>query len=244
MIYVILGMHKSGTTLISQILHHSGINMVDDAKAHVSYEQGNQYERESTQAINQAMLSSEGAFSLDIAPPKKLEVTPTQRARMQEIIQNCNEKYTDWGFKDPSTCLVYPAWASVLPKYKIIAIYRSPSEVWQRYRSKSIRRSYRVPDAAWTFVRRWCDYNANILTCLQSTKMDFLVLNYQSLMTTQTEFDRLQEFVGIKLDDMRDMSLYHYQPRKLVLLDTAAWLVHKQTGHHPGEIIKQLEALR
>jgi hypothetical protein len=30
MIYVVLGMHKSGTTLVSQLLHQSGISMGED----------------------------------------------------------------------------------------------------------------------------------------------------------------------------------------------------------------------
>ena len=51
MIYIILGMHKSGTTLISQILHKSGINM-GNFNEDVSYDQGNKYERPASQKIN------------------------------------------------------------------------------------------------------------------------------------------------------------------------------------------------
>ena len=29
MVFVVLGMHKSGTTLISRMMHESGINMID-----------------------------------------------------------------------------------------------------------------------------------------------------------------------------------------------------------------------
>lgn len=48
MIFVVLGMHKSGTTLVSQILHHSGIPMGDGFDENVTYDGGNKYEREST----------------------------------------------------------------------------------------------------------------------------------------------------------------------------------------------------
>ncbi len=44
MIYVIFGMHKSGTTLVAEMLHKSGINMGDFDES-VSYDIGNQYER-------------------------------------------------------------------------------------------------------------------------------------------------------------------------------------------------------
>jgi hypothetical protein len=52
MICVFLSMHKSGTTLVSEILHHSGINMGDDIDEHVSYDRGNKYEHESTLGLN------------------------------------------------------------------------------------------------------------------------------------------------------------------------------------------------
>ena len=43
-IYVVLGMHKSGTTLISQILHHSGVNMGGaEIETSRSYDEGNKY---------------------------------------------------------------------------------------------------------------------------------------------------------------------------------------------------------
>jgi len=65
MIYVILGMHKSGTTLISQILHKSGINM-GEFNEDVSYDQGNQHERPAAQKINREILKCGDAHSLDV----------------------------------------------------------------------------------------------------------------------------------------------------------------------------------
>jgi hypothetical protein len=218
--------------------------MVDDTKSHISYDKGNQFERQLTQEINHDLLNSHGVFSLDISPPKKLEITSSQRSQMREVIHCCNEKYLDWGFKDPRTCLVYPLWASELPEHKIIAIYRSPDEMWQRYRSKSVRRSYRVPGAAWKFIKRWCEYNAKILDYLQNTNRNFLVLSYQSLMKTQAEFERLQNFVGINLNDRRDLSLYRHRQQNDEFIKHIAWLIEKQAGYHPEKILKSLDALR
>lgn len=243
MIYVVLGMHKSGTTLISQILHHSGINMGDDIDTHVSYDQGNKYERDSTKMLNIEILSSYGMRSLHVTTPTTLWMTENQRVRMREIIRSCDERYADWGFKDPRTCLVYPLWASELPEHKIIAIYRSPDELWRRYRPRSIRRRPGEPYRAWKFAKRWCEYNANILTYLQNTQMGFLVLDYRRLMTAKTEFDRVQEFVGGELEDRRRIDLYRNRPRESFLIKFAMWLVYKQTGCRPEEIINQLEAL-
>jgi len=255
MIYVVLGMHKSGTTLVSQILHHSGINMGDNINTQVTYDQGNQYERESTRAINIEILRANGTqesrwrklllgtISNDSPVSDVRLLTEDQRTRMQAIIRNCNAKYTNWGFKDPRTCLVYPLWASELPEHEIIAIFRSHDEQWQRHRPKVIWQRYHEPFKIQKFMKRWCRYNASILTNLQDTETNFLILDYQKLMTTQTEFDRLQEFVGIELEDRRRMRLYRNRPKDSILVKTIAWLVYKQTGYHPKQIIQQFEAL-
>ncbi len=245
MIYVILGMHKSGTTLVSQILQHSGINMGESIDASISYDQGNKYERRSTRILNGEILGCNGMEIIDLVAPDTPQLTEEQRGRMREIIQNCNEQYMDWGFKDPRTCLVYPLWAAELPEHKIIVVYRSPAELWLRFRPVHVRNRYRDPFVAWKLMQRWCEHNVNIVNYLQNTQMDFLVLEYQRLMSTQEEFYRLQEFVGIELNDRRRMGLYRRRSsKKFLLLEIAAWLIHKRTTHHPKRIVQQLETLR
>jgi len=257
MIYVILGMHKSGTTLTSQILHHSGINMVDEIKAQeASYDRGDYYELDSAKAINMEIMRANGyqesnwrkvllgTLSRDNSFSDASLLTKDQRTRMREILSNRDAKYAHWGFKDPRTCLVYPLWALELPEHKIIAIFRSHNEQWQRHRPQSIWQQYREPYKIVKFIEKWCRYNANVLAHLQKTQMDFLVLDYQRLMTTQAEFDRLQEFVGLELEDRRKKDLYRNRPKDSVLVKIATRLVYKQTGHHPEKIMQQFEALR
>jgi len=256
MVYVILGMHKSGTTLTSQILHHSGINMGDGFDARITYDRGNRYERESTKTINIEFMRSVGYSESDwrkvlsgtlsknnpFADVRLL--TEKRRARMQEVVRTCNAKYTNWGFKDPRTCLVYPLWAAELPEHRIIAVFRSHYEQWQRHRPEVIWQRHREPYKVLKFIEKWCRYNACILNYLQDTRMDYLVMDYHRLMTTQTEFDRLQEFVGMKLEDRRIQSLYRNRPKSSVLVEIGTWLVDKQTGHHPKRILREFEALR
>ena len=56
MIYVVLGMHKSGTSLVAQTLHESGIRMgaFDDR---LDYERGHKYEHREFQQINRELLA-------------------------------------------------------------------------------------------------------------------------------------------------------------------------------------------
>jgi len=106
MIYVVLGMHKSGTTLIAQILHHSGVNMgeIDDS---VSYDSGNKYERHSTLQLNEDILGQGSVNSIELTAPDMLSLSDSQRERMRQIIASNEAKYNgNWRFKEPRTCLV------------------------------------------------------------------------------------------------------------------------------------------
>lgn len=244
MIYVILGMHKSGTTLVSQILHHSGINMGNEIEDKVSYDDGNKYERAETKAINKEIIGTTRQSVLEFSLARYSSITEEQRARMAAIIKQCNEQYPNWGFKDPRTCLVYSAWASMLPEHKIIATYRSPEEVWPRFRPMKVTRRHLEPYWAWQFMQIWCKHNASVVSYLQNTSMKYLVLDYPKLMSTKVEFDRLQEFVGFKLEDQRKVSLYRSRPKRPIMLRVATLMVYKQTGWHPNIIRQQFEALR
>jgi len=241
MIYVVLGMHKSGTTFVSRTLHHSGINMVDEGDHHLSYDQGNKYERVSTKALNQALLGSEGVHSLDLSLPEKLRVTRDQQERMQRLVENYEERFDNWGFKDPRTCFTYPLWAKALPQHKLIAVYRPIEELWRRYRRS---RGILVPTDALLLTKRWYEYNACIIKYLQQTDMQYLILDYSLSMREESEFLRLQDFVGKQLNDERDRSLYRSRGGKYVLLTIAKWLYYIQTKRSVDEMARHLNMLR
>jgi hypothetical protein len=236
-------MHKSGTTLVSQILHHSGINMGDEIDENQSYDQGNQYERRSTQHLNMEILGAKDSGVLFLARPKTLIMTSAQRDRMGEIIRTCNARYVNWGFKDPRTCLTYPLWAGELPVHKLIAVYRAPEEIWPRFRYNGLKYWIANPWFAWAFMQRWYEHTINILDFCEKTSMDYLVLSYKELMTGSDEFERLQSFVAQPLLDRRRRDLYRGQSRSYPALTIATWLMARKTGYTPDQLLVRLEQL-
>ena len=162
MIYVVLGMHKSGTTLVSQILHHSGIDMGDFDES-VSYDRGNKYERASVLALDMDILDAPDDEVLDLGVRGPLQLTDAQRARMREIIADGQSRHADWGFKDPRLTLVYELWAQELPEHRLIAVYRDPAEAWPRFKWRG-RRLYHTNFArAAAFLDRWHEHNECLL---------------------------------------------------------------------------------
>jgi len=220
MIYLVLGMHKSGTTLISQILHESGINM-GDFNANITYDQGNKYERESTKQLNKAILNCGDAISIsvnNIIPSDKISLEYHKKGK--EIVNQLNNTFINWGFKDPRSCLLCNFWISLLNPCKVIFVFRDPKSIYKRYtnyfKAKSRKKAFEV---GWEALRSWYLYNATVLNSCQSlvAQENFLILKYDQLLhNNEREHLRLETFLEQPLKNVIDTSLYRNQPKSSI----------------------------
>ncbi len=243
MIYVVLGMHKSGTTLLSQILHHSGIDMgeFDDA---VTYDGGNKYERAEPLDLDMDIMWAPDTEVLELEVPDRPTMTDDQRARMRRIIADCSAAHEDWGFKDPRACLLYDLWAEELPPHRIIAIHREPSEVWSHFKWHGMRRHHDNFKRAYSYLCRWHEHNAALLRILPSSPHPWIMLGHRELMTDPAEFTRLEAFVGRPLKDMRRQSLYRNRPRQDLFLAAAEAFHAYRRARSSAEAMAALGELR
>ncbi len=200
MIYVVLGMHKSGTTLVSQTLHKSGVSMGREFDERVTYDQGNQWERHESFLINLDIVGSNEAQYYSLDNWRRVTSPPTAaiRERMLRLVETAEGAGGDWGFKDPLTCLTYPQWRSVLPPHRLICVYRSPAEVMRHYRVRDL-----APLHARRVLRAWANYNAGVLDAIQHAEGPVALIRYEALMQDEREFARFDAFAGGGLVDMR-----------------------------------------
>lgn len=238
MIYIVLGMHKSGTTLVAEILHKSGIPMIGDQDGDPSYDKGVKYERVSTANLNKGILNSGDVESFNMRHSESLDLSDKQRNRMIEIIREYQSRGNDWGFKDPRTCLTYELWNSYLPEHKLIAIYRHPTQVWLHYRS------WRYIFHTWRVLRTWTLYNLKIMTILENTNRSYLVLDYESLMSDQDELEKLRQFVGHELVDARKESAYRKRSTKSGLVSMTDFFRGSIGLTRSSHILHKLEGLK
>lgn len=241
MIHVVLGMHKSGTTLVSQMLHASGVDMVDDVDAGRGYDDGNKWERESTKAINHALLGSSGLYSLVGVRRGGESVCADARSRMSAVIRDVGSRHADWGFKDPRTCLTYDLWARELPEHRIIVVYRTAEEAWAHYwRTAGGRRRLTVFRE---FLPRWCEYNAAILSVLARTSMPAIVIHYGSFMRDAEELRRLGRFLERPLVDVREPRMSRSVPGRFDAYRTALACHRFLGGRDPATLVADLHRL-
>lgn len=265
MIYVILGMHKSGTSLVTEMLHQSGINMGDFDDS-LTYDQSNKSERHETQELNRDLLHGllipplgyllRRPFRPPLDPAgyrrnkdsiaiirtralARLRQNTAPPAEWHQLIDNLNNRYSNWGFKDPRTCLTYPVWQRALPPHKVIIVYRHYGQLIQRYRVKSwdAARLFRV-------LHGWTIYNQSNLAVGRSSDNPTLILNYEKLMSEDQELDRLSRFIGRPLVDVRKPQLYRNRATKREVDPPLSRLVTPILPVQPQTLFSQLEELR
>ena len=225
MIVVLLGMHKSGTTLVAETLHHSGIHMAD-VPDELGYDESNKFERHEAQRINRRLLHpvlvpTRQGFALRNAGLDRagyernvdslawvrrralaqlVDRAPTEP--VTEMVTTLDDQHEHWGFKDHRTCLTYQWWQRALPEHRVVAVYRPFDEVILRYRAR-----WRSPIRTLRIARSWIIHNELLADHLEA-RSDFVLLRYDELMGDDIEFARLCDYFGLDLVDRRKPELY------------------------------------
>jgi hypothetical protein len=241
MIVVLLGMHKSGTTLVAETLHDSGIHMAE-VPDELSYDESNKYERHEAQRINRRLLRpvlvpTRQGFALRDAGldragyernvdslawvrrrPLATLVDRASTEPVMEMVRDLDDEHEHWGFKDPRTCLTYGWWQRALPTHRVVAVYRPFDEVMLRYRARwwSPIRTLRV-------ARSWMIHNELLAEHLEA-RSDFVLLRYDELMGDDAEFERLCSYVGLDLVDRRKPEMYRARMGDAENAPTAIWM--------------------
>jgi hypothetical protein len=271
MIYVVLGMYKSGTTLVSEMLHASGIDMGENILESLEYDGGNKYERISTAELNHALLS--GCFwfarerivdlpirsvgeetekysrrfypSLSIVRKIPLTLSSKDRDRMEAIVHDCNARCSDWGFKDPRSCLTYPLWREVLPEHKIIVVVRSYRQLLQRYNAtKNLRLRLFAMFRNFRVLHTWTTYNMLILRYLHQYDTPYIVLHYESMMDDIAELNALSKFVDRTIVDTRRPSQYRNRCKDAAPVNFLLNFLLPFIPENPDRVYAQLLELR
>jgi hypothetical protein len=131
---VVLGMHRSATSLVARTLHqevHMGSFLLtgkkDNPKGH--------YENVDIIMLNDKILNDCGGSWVNPPPYKKIiELGNKYRDEMAAIIMKetkiANDKGLEsWGFKDPRTCLTIDLWLPYLENPQFVVCYRNPMDI-------------------------------------------------------------------------------------------------------------------
>ena len=168
---IVVGMARSGTTLISEMLHQAGTSMFAEGM-NPEYDGGNKYERVSCQDINLEILGVKSVPAISTIWEKPLR--DISDSSLEAL--NAEVGSEPWGFKDPRTTITYAAWRKVFPKGPTIYTYRHHGEVMRHYfrtaknPTSQVRRTRRA-------LRAWIFCHLPTCACLISSASSSVVVS-------------------------------------------------------------------
>lgn len=154
---LVVGMHRSGTSILSRILDDLGLFLGRDVDGH--------HESRHFQRINKWMLRETG-FTWD--RPEGIEEAWSRPGLVEGLADHVDfllssarsasylgwirylrtgsptNLATPWGWKDPRTSLLLPVWSHLLPEARVLHIVRNGVDV-----AASLRRRHRGTLASW-----------------------------------------------------------------------------------------------
>ncbi len=200
---IVMGMARSGTTLVAEMLHLGGTSMYDNtANADPSYDKGIRYERRTTYQLDNEILGlteRQDAITLLDRPLHPLPGDALARIAPEVGVRA-------WGFKNPRTTLTYPMWCELFAEGPRVYTYRSHEEVISHYFDS--RQSARGKmERARMALAAWTHYNEQVLSNVrldQAAGRPFAVVRYEELVENPALVARLSEALGVPLADARN----------------------------------------
>jgi hypothetical protein len=195
---IVLGMHRSGTSLCAHLLHALGVDMADEAAPSPNNERGH-WERPRINDLNDEVFAHFGRSWNDPShvlalPEDWLDDQWLDRIRMQmtALLAHGLGRTASYGFKDPRVARLLPLWrqafaaAGAVPKY--IFCIRDPAQV---ARSVSARDRIAVGQAEY----RWLLYNAEAICSLGDAEICLVPYEHWFARPAET-MARIAAFIG------------------------------------------------
>ncbi|MFT7048400.1 MAG: GT2 family glycosyltransferase [Halioglobus sp.] len=216
---VVLGMHRSGTSMVARALASAGVYVGQQTEL-LSDQEDNPngfWERKDVVALNDEILHST-SYSWFNPPPSQFDLTDEylqveSKDSVQAIISRLNGGATasqSWLLKDPRLVITWPCWKNILGDALLIYVYRDPWAV-----AYSLNKRHGFP--LLLGVALWEIYNHAALRVIEGRNavcVSFDDLSMQPESELKKIFKRLDaEGVGCEglvTDELFDPSLVHH----------------------------------
>ncbi|WP_420316447.1 hypothetical protein [Ekhidna sp.] len=126
-IFTLAGMHRSGTSLVANWFHDSGIFMGNDLLEAASTNMKGHFEDVQFLELHKNDLRSKGFHQSGLLI-KSGDLTIDHEDLAKDLIKSRTE-LDIWGWKEPRTTLYLRHWKKLIPELKVISIYRPPEYV-------------------------------------------------------------------------------------------------------------------
>ena len=179
---VIVGMHRSHTSLLARIFHQAGLFLGSDLIEGDAYNIYGHFESAAIVEFHENWIRKESLRS-------KWNLIDRQKARLVSQSSDFKKEATallkegfdrdQYGWKDPRAPFFLEGWHAVLPNTKYVMVYRHPVQVIRslvrRTKERSGKKSH--PFLINRYMNLWNETNKAILAFYSTHRKDCIVLN-------------------------------------------------------------------
>lgn len=126
---VIVGMHRSGTSLAASLLASAGIDLGANMLGAGTGNLRGHYEDLDFLDLHQRILLSNGLNPDGYACPDHVPVSADLAAEAKRLVAARRAAGRAWGWKEPRTTLLLPFYEHLLPEARFLCVFRRPWEV-------------------------------------------------------------------------------------------------------------------
>ena len=211
---LVVGMHNSGTSILTEILHKNGIFFGANMDHYESYFFSN--------FINDRMiLGGEGNWaklplmSIEQVLSYEDQLGPFIREHwIADYLQWGYDGQSPWGIKDPRLCILLPLYLKIFPGAKVILIKRNPDDI-----AASLTGKYKAGVGILDDFDHWKAlteaYHERVHTCLDKQVSHFEIL-YEDLCTQpKDQTKRLFEFLSLAFTPKTEKLLAKVTPSRI-----------------------------
>ncbi len=214
-IFIITGMHRSGTSLTASLLQSAGVDIGERLMPPAEGNVKGYFENLDFTEFHENIFCSQGITKAGWTLEKQIQI-PEQFLERAKLLVQANSSKKLWGWKDPRTTLFLKYWANLIPEANFLLIYRAPWEVID-----SLYRRRNLGDEAFDFnpnfaLQIWLNYNQEVLKFYEQAPERCLLLSVYSI-THEPNFliDTIKDKFGVSLNypasDIYDRSLLKTQ---------------------------------
>ncbi|MDY6973025.1 MAG: sulfotransferase [Thermodesulfobacteriota bacterium] len=209
MVILVLGMHRSGTSLMANLLHHMGVDMGPNNDIKAPDNPRGYYEDMAFVRTNDYILKLAGGSWYN--PPttdniRQAGETPLMQRHIRSLL-NAKSNGASWGWKDPRTVLTGAIYLQFLENPYLICTHRNPLAVAS---SLFKRNSMPIEHGLWLTVT----YESMLIGLLIKYRhIRRIHVSYEALLRDEDQVKRIGDFLGLPVTDnvyeIIDRSLRH-----------------------------------
>jgi len=214
---IIAGHHRSGTSLLGQLLASSGLFLGDRLMAATPSNPYGHFEDLDVVRLHDRILHDHG-LTWQVDEPFIPTVPDDIRAEITDFADRRSAEHAVWGFKDPRVCLFLPLWKHLIPEAKILITVRHPTSCTESLERRQVRdllerrgdgemgwRFWTEPDHG---LRLWNVYNSALRRCSLAYPDDCLLTTFDQVRDGRPVVAEINRRWGLGLTETETLSVF------------------------------------